>query len=85
MTNKTTQKKQSFWQGFFLGSIVGTTILYFLGTKNGREKLREILDLLEKEDLIDELEKLLSSEKNTQSSGSLSGILQTIGNKISQK
>lgn len=42
----THQNNQShpFWSGFVVGSLVGTGLMYLLGTKKGRETVEHVLD-----------------------------------------
>jgi gas vesicle protein len=53
-----------FMLGLVMGGIVGSSALYMLGTKEGRKKLRNILDTLEDmdSDLVNELESMLKDE-----------------------
>lgn len=50
--------------GLVMGGVVGSSALYMLGTKEGRKKLRDILDALENmdSDLIHELETMLKDD-----------------------
>lgn len=52
MTNHDKPTNTNFWFGFALGSITLTAAAYMLGTKKGREKLK---DLLEYADTIDDM------------------------------
>ncbi|OGK44946.1 hypothetical protein A2957_03480 [Candidatus Roizmanbacteria bacterium RIFCSPLOWO2_01_FULL_38_11] len=49
----------NFWFGLVMGGVAGGSLLYFLGTKNGRKQLRDILELIEDidSDLIEEFVK----------------------------
>lgn len=42
----TTQNKEThpFWSGFVVGSLVGTGIMYLIGTKKGRETAQKVLE-----------------------------------------
>ena len=42
----TTQNKEAhpFWSGFVVGSLVGTGLMYLVGTKKGRETAQKILE-----------------------------------------
>lgn len=68
MVKNNTQDQNSFWNGLMLGSIVGSSVLYFFGTKKGREKLRNILDAVDDLDdvILEELDlgKEASMKKN---------------------
>ncbi len=41
-------KSSSFWFGFALGLTAATSASYLLGTKNGRENLKKIIEFSEK-------------------------------------
>jgi gas vesicle protein len=64
MQKKHNEQQGGFWFGMMMGSVVGSSALYLLGTKEGRKKFRNILDSLEDIDteLIHELETMLSDE-----------------------
>ncbi|NTU46178.1 hypothetical protein HGA88_00980 [Candidatus Roizmanbacteria bacterium] len=52
----------NFWFGFAMGGVFATLASYFLGTKTGRQKAREILDYAEKIELNpEELMELIQS------------------------
>lgn len=61
------QQGGGFWFGMMMGSIVGSSALYLLGTKEGRKKFRNILDSLEDIDteLIHDLETMLKDDDGT--------------------
>ncbi len=56
-----------FMFGLVMGGVVGSSALYMLGTREGRKKLRGILDALENmdNDLIHELENMLKDDDGT--------------------
>ncbi len=73
-------KRTTFWNSFLLGFFFGAAGLYFLGTKEGRKKAKEILELLEeKEEILEKLEKTLSSIK--ENSSSVGSLLQRLDSK----
>ncbi len=73
-------KKTTFWNSFLLGFILGISSLYLLGTKEGRNKLRHLLDTLEnQEEIIEKLENLVEEAKK--SSSSLGTLLQKLNSK----
>ena len=56
-------KSSNFWFGFALGTIGAVASSYLLGTKNGRKKLQQILDITENlEDNLDLLTTELKKE-----------------------
>ena len=54
MNNKD-HKKSNFWGGFFMGTVVGGALYSLLSTKEGREKVKEILE--KGQDFLTDLEK----------------------------
>lgn len=38
------RKSNNFWVGFFLGGLVGAFIIFFMGTKKGKELTEELLE-----------------------------------------
>ncbi len=71
-------KRTTFWNSFFLGLVLGAAGLYFLGTKKGREKLKEVLEILDNEEEI--LKSLEETAENLAKKGgaSLNKILQEL-------
>lgn len=70
-----TQKNNSepFWAGYGLGMIAGAAILYAVGTKNGRQLVKHVLDGTESlehgiEDVLTLIQKKFSSSGLPQSS-----------------
>ncbi|KXK10822.1 MAG: hypothetical protein UZ22_OP11002000583 [Microgenomates bacterium OLB23] len=63
-TKKHNDQQGGFLFGLVVGGVVGSSALYMLGTKEGRKKLRGILDSLEDidGDLIRELESALKDD-----------------------
>lgn len=61
----TTQNNSShpFWSGFTVGAIVGTGIMYLLGTKNGRETAQKVLS--NTEDFESSIHSILEFLRNT--------------------
>ncbi|MEO6508466.1 MAG: hypothetical protein ABIO02_00780 [Patescibacteria group bacterium] len=58
------QPNTNFWFGFALGSITLTALAYMVGTKKGREKLKELIDYADTiEDMPEELFRLLPTIK----------------------
>lgn len=56
--NETHEQNSHFWFGFFIGGIVGSIVLFLLGTREGKkllERIEEKLEFLE-EDLEQKLE-----------------------------
>lgn len=54
------EQDSNFWFGLALGGAVGSAALYFLGTKDGRDRMRKVLDTVENldEDTLEHLKKL---------------------------
>ncbi|GEM_PF-5262471 len=77
------KKAQTFWQAFFLGVILGSSSLYFFGTKKGRSQLKDLLDVLDKYDLEEEIHNLL--EKKQEKATSVKNIIQQLSTKINIK
>lgn len=66
-TRKHNDPQGGFLFGLVMGGIVGSSALYMLGTKEGRKKMRNILDSLEDIDgeLVSEIESMLKDEDGT--------------------
>lgn len=71
-------KKTTFWNSFLLGFLLGAASLYFFGTKKGREKIKEFLELLEKEEEIIKFLEETIEELDKNSSVTLNKILQKL-------
>lgn len=71
-------KRTTFWNSFLLGFLLGAAGLYFFGTKNGRKKLREILEFLEKEEEIIKFFEETAENIAKNSSSSLNKVLQKL-------
>lgn len=64
MTNHDKPHATNFWFGFALGSITLTAAAYMIGTKKGREKLKQLLEYAETmQDMPEELFALLPTIK----------------------
>jgi len=57
--------QNSFMSGLVVGGMVGSVVLFFLGTKQGRSKLKNIIDAAEELDDIVKEELGIDSESGT--------------------
>lgn len=62
MTKHEPKSNTNFWFGFALGSITLTAVAYLMGTKKGREKLKQLIEYADTmQDMPEELFALLPS------------------------
>ncbi|MBP9798275.1 hypothetical protein KBC70_03980 [Candidatus Woesebacteria bacterium] len=68
MAPQNEHSQSGFWFGMIMGGVLSGGALYLLGTKNGRDKLRSIMDTVENMDAstVEEITELLET---TDSSG----------------
>lgn len=64
-------QQSNFWSGLAMGVIFGASSLYLLGTKNGRQFIRKLLDATENleemgESVIDEVQNYFSEDHSEQ-------------------
>ncbi len=55
------QKASNLWFGFALGMTASSLIVYFLGTRKGRERLKKLIEFSEKTNLDEYFEGLVNS------------------------
>jgi len=75
MTNNNSETEGSFWFAFALGSTLVAMVVFLLGTKQGRETLKKVIERAENLDndslakeLIKGIEKVASSGQNKEKS-----------------
>ncbi|GIW62348.1 MAG: hypothetical protein KatS3mg090_0174 [Patescibacteria group bacterium] len=73
-------KQSSFWQAFFLGAGLGSAMLYFLGTKKGRQLLTEFLQTIDEYDLEEEIKKFIKNQQDNTSS--VKNLIQHLSEKL---
>lgn len=64
MANQNDHPQSGFWFGMIMGGVLGGGALYLLGTKDGRERLRSIMDTVENMDgsTIEEIAQIFEAE-----------------------
>lgn len=64
MGNQNDHTQSGFWFGMIMGGVLGGGALYLLGTKDGRERLKALMDAVENMDAstIDEITQMFESE-----------------------
>ncbi len=70
MSAANNEKTNNFWQGFAFGIASAAGLAYLIGTKTGREKLKNVLDYMENyqgnaDSLFDAIDGLLADSKKT--------------------
>lgn len=60
------QAQSSFWFGLMMGGVVGSAALYAFGTKDGRSKLRKLIDIFENMDknMLDDIESMIKDSSS---------------------
>ncbi len=74
MSGQNNDHSNNFWQGFAFGAASLAGIAYIIGTKPGREKLKSIIEFMEKyqgnaDSLFEAIDTFLAENKSDKNSG----------------